>query len=1127
MPGWHPKRRAVTTVYDVNSNVVRSTDFRGQTTAYQHDRLNREGTRKAPDTFDHRGSQSGVHYYPDSSTKSTTLHIGDSTHERGHTFDYDNLGRQTDHHLPDVPAGSPNRNFKLDILGRQEEFTDEQSNTTTYGYDGLNRQSRVDYAASGSFVSQIFDTFGNLTSTTDPHGTTSYIYDTADRLTETHLPAPDASTTSGPVQKQEYDRLGNVTATINGENERTEYQHDQLNRVIRIDYANGESTILGYDLLGRQNYVEDGGGNVTRMIYDDLDRLVREEITVGGGTQIRSWTYDAAGNVKRSVDRQGKVKKFTYDELGRLKQERWYESETATAPAYSASYTYHTTGMIESVTDNHSTYSYDYDKLNRMTDEVISLPNTPIITLLPQYAFNNTDRLDSLPGGLYTKINGVDDFENVYQYDANLRLTDIDQVSSGGNNFPLTEKHIHFDYDASNRLDLITRSEAGTDIITSDYDYDNLHRLSDLAHTFSGNTIGYTWTYDAAHRVDTFDSPDGLANYAYDDNGQLVSADYANQSSEAYDYDDAGNRDTFTVDVYNRITYDGIFTYTYDAEGNRSAKFQDVDGNETVSVGDTDITTYDWDIKNRLTAVTTLDASLNPTNIVEYEYDAYDRRISKSFDTDGNGTADHSEHYVYDGEHILYRFTDDDGPSGSNLSELSNRYLHGPGVDMILADEQLTADVTSSEVLWPLTDHLGTPRDIAVADGNGNTTVANHITYDAFGNAQTETDSAIDTIFGYTGRETDEESDLYFYRARYYDPQLGQFISEDPIGFAAGDANTRRYVGNSPTNATDPSGLYEYTPGKRFKHGQVSADGKLFVLDVGIRDKTGKLRTDVPIKNGEVDFSPWARKQFEMAISGEHSADASMASRIYKGKRSSEVFHHDYHSFKVKKTKNGKPVPTAKMQVVPKDLNTRVPHAGSAARARTFVDQVASTQKISKSKAKAQIRSRARSLNNGFSNLKMIGVTAAANAFSGFVATYAYEHMYLEQSEHMFKIGERMLIWNMFKHAREHKSFSDISNTPFPTDRELEKGVSLDLEFAVKWGDIAKGYGHSEKHVPNLTQRFVYDSLYLYSVNRNGTRYLGIKQFVPGEGYRTLLEPGETTGLGNAKRELGILEGNP
>jgi RHS repeat-associated protein len=62
------------------------------------------------------------------------------------------------------------------------------------------------------------------------------------------------------------------------------------------------------------------------------------------------------------------------------------------------------------------------------------------------------------------------------------------------------------------------------------------------------------------------------------------------------------------------------------------------------------------------------------------------------------------------------------------------------------------------------------------------TSVVNHLTYDAYGNITSETDTAVDHIFGYTGRERDEESDWYFYRGRPYDPLTGRFPAEDPSG---------------------------------------------------------------------------------------------------------------------------------------------------------------------------------------------------------------------------------------------------------------------------------------------------------------------------------------------------------
>jgi RHS repeat-associated protein len=79
-------------------------------------------------------------------------------------------------------------------------------------------------------------------------------------------------------------------------------------------------------------------------------------------------------------------------------------------------------------------------------------------------------------------------------------------------------------------------------------------------------------------------------------------------------------------------------------------------------------------------------------------------------------------------------------------------------------------------------------------------------TFDSFGRILSETNPLVSFRYGYTGRERDLESGLDYYRARYYDPNVGRFISVDPMGFEAGDTNLYRYVGNSSTNATDPSG---------------------------------------------------------------------------------------------------------------------------------------------------------------------------------------------------------------------------------------------------------------------------------------------------------------------------------
>ncbi|RCS44196.1 RHS repeat-associated core domain-containing protein [Bremerella cremea] len=138
--------------------------------------------------------------------------------------------------------------------------------------------------------------------------------------------------------------------------------------------------------------------------------------------------------------------------------------------------------------------------------------------------------------------------------------------------------------------------------------------------------------------------------------------------------------------------------------------------------------------------------------------------------------------------------------------EVDHRLLWRANVDQLLADENASGDV-----YWALTDHLNTVHDWAEYDDLTDTTsVANHITYDAFGNVLSETNATLDTTgFGFTARYFDEATGLQYNTNRWYNAELGRWMSQDPIGFEAGDENLYRYVGHEVTVFTDPSGLEE------------------------------------------------------------------------------------------------------------------------------------------------------------------------------------------------------------------------------------------------------------------------------------------------------------------------------
>ncbi len=296
-------------------------------------------------------------------------------------------------------------------------------------------------------------------------------------------------------------------------------------------------------------------------------------------------------------------------------------------------------------------------------------------------------------------------------------------------------------------------------------------------------------------------------------------------TNETYTFDSNGNRKSTAGasqsanGTFNRLQTDGTYNYQYDNEGNTIKR-------TLISSGA--VTEYVWDHRNRLTTVTErVSATGATTKKTEYVYDAFDQRIGKKFDADGNGTWDRYEEFIWsDGQEQL-RLVDTDGQGTAQPFRIANRYMWGESVDQLFADEQYTANTgyalnaagpstVQGNTLWALADQLGSIRD--VVDNNG--IVRQHLVFDSFGRRVREVDhntsgtqiantdiNAIDELFGYTGRDWDTDTGLQNNRARWYDPANGRFLSQDPIGFAAADANLYRYVGNQVTNAIDPRGL--------------------------------------------------------------------------------------------------------------------------------------------------------------------------------------------------------------------------------------------------------------------------------------------------------------------------------
>jgi RHS repeat-associated protein len=332
------------------------------------------------------------------------------------------------------------------------------------------------------------------------------------------------------------------------------------------------------------------------------------------------------------------------------------------------------------------------------------------------------------------------------------------------------------------------------------YTYDDAGRLTTVSTSINGTVKNFNISYDNAGRRTALQMPlvemgSGLyltTNYTYDVANRLVEMLYQNPSATIedilYGYDANGNRAAMTRTNAVLPSRDGVASAGYD-EANEMLNFTpesssaknmtyDANGNLSSVTNSCGTTTYTWDVRNRLVGITGFKPDCSALS-ASFEYDAIGRRIGKTI----NGVT---TQYLYDGMDIV--------------QEIQGGSVTANYVRSLKIDEPLARIKDDGTARYYLTDALGSV--IALTDENGN--VMTTYTYDPFGNV-TVSGEASDNPFQYTGRE-DDGTGLYYYRARYYSPELQRFISEDPMRLMAG-VNFFAYVGNSSINLTDPLGL--------------------------------------------------------------------------------------------------------------------------------------------------------------------------------------------------------------------------------------------------------------------------------------------------------------------------------
>lgn len=710
------------------------------------------------------------------------------------TVIYDNIEIGTNLLITETKSALDFSNKRFsDGSGRLIKVDDPKDKNYQYSYDNNNNRV-IERDPNSNGLNCNYDDLNRMTSCEDQRGhTKGLVYNLANQAVQT-IDGKNNSTIT------KYDARNRPFSVKNRENNTQIIKYDDNNQKI-AEWDENQESYAGVDYSKATRYLYDSRMQLIAMALpghpsgEEANNYIDFSTAIGDADyDLVTCITDAAGRISYRIDQNGNSTTNNFDLASRLTSKEYHNGGTILESTDEFTYDAASRQLTAYKGRYNNSVISEYDEIGRKFKETIKLgrpePGISAQSFTTEFSFDSDNREDSCeyPSGniLSVELDSRNQLESVefnaapiatFLYDDGGR----EEQRTYGNSLVATSSY----FKDNTRKSISVKDSSTVAIEDISFTYSHDYNKNVLTETSTGAQMsGYSWTstYDDIDRVKTFTRSNGE-----NQNWNLDAVGNWNSTSGQYDgnnFDEDRNGEHDDVNQVLGFTPAGLprVSLNYDANGNL---IQDEHGATLV-----------WDLDNMLKSY------INGGLIVNFEYDAVGRRLVKDV-VGGDKT-----YFINHGERVIEEYSENGG-----IYNLERSYVHGTYIDDILAKVEANSTPT---ILYYHTDRQFNVRGLSDSAGDLKELYA----YSPFGK-QIVVNSSISTNnnYGFTGRYLDNETGLWYFRARYFSDDLGRFINRDSWGYVDGLSLYNGYFAQS--FLLDPSG-----------HGFWDAVGRIVVAGV-------------------------------------------------------------------------------------------------------------------------------------------------------------------------------------------------------------------------------------------------------------------------------------------------------